>query len=159
DEVGDDANLALVRGLDELAEVVDAAVVAVDRVVVGDVVAAVPERRRVHRQQPDAVDPEPLQVVELLDQPAEVARAIVVAFEEAADVDLVEDGALEPERVLREPVARLLLRDCLDLGRGQRPRRLRRRAHADTCTTWDLPGSSRTKLRPRRHVYVSSASR
>ena len=59
-----------------------------------DVVAAVAQRRRVHRQQPDAVDAEPLEVVELLDQPAEVARAVVVAVEEAADVDLVEDGRL-----------------------------------------------------------------
>ena len=38
----------------------------------------------VHRQQPDAVDAEPLQVVELLGQPAEVAGAVAVAVEEAA---------------------------------------------------------------------------
>ena len=105
DQVGDHADPALVRRVDERAEVVDRAVVGMDREEVGDVVAAVPERRRVHRQQPDAVDPEPLQVVELLDQPAEVAGAVVVAVEEAADVDLVEDGALEPERVRLEPVA------------------------------------------------------
>ena len=73
DEVGDDAQPALVRGLDELADVLDRPVVGMDVVVVGDVVAAVAQRRLVHRQQPDAVDAEPLQVVELLDQPAEVA--------------------------------------------------------------------------------------
>ena len=58
------------------------AVVGLDREEVGDVVAAVAQRRGVERQQPDAVDAEPLQVVELLDQPAEVARAVAVAVEE-----------------------------------------------------------------------------
>ena len=103
-EVRDHADPALVRLLDELAEVLDRSVVGMDREEVGDVVAAVAQRRRVHRQQPDAVDAEPLQVVELVDEPAEVAGAVVVAVEEAADVDLVEDGALEPERVALEPL-------------------------------------------------------
>ena len=71
---------------------------------VRDVVAAVPQRRRVHRQEPDAVDAEPLQVVELLRQPAQVARPVVVAVEEAAQVHLVEDGPLEPQRVALEPL-------------------------------------------------------
>ena len=44
------------------------------------------------------VDAQPLQVVELLGQPAEVAGAVGVAVEEAAQVDLVEDGLLEPQR-------------------------------------------------------------
>src|SRR5581483_5518115 len=105
--VGDDAHAALVGLVDERAEVLDAAVVRVDRVVVRDDVAAVAERRCVHRQQPDAVDPEPLEVVELLRQPAEVAGSVVVPVEEAADVDLVEDGPLEPQRVGLEPLAGL----------------------------------------------------
>ncbi len=104
DEVGDHAHPALVRLLDELAEVVDRPVVGMDREEVRDVVAAVAERRLVHRQQPEAVDAEPLEVVELVDQAAEVARAVVVPVEEAADVDLVEDGALEPERIALEPL-------------------------------------------------------
>ncbi len=104
DQVGDHADAALVRLLDELAEVVDRPVVGMDREEVGDVVAAVAQRRVVHRQQPDAVDADPLEIVELVDQPAEVAGAVVVAVEEAADVDLVEDGRLEPERRALEPL-------------------------------------------------------
>jgi hypothetical protein len=73
-EVGDDAQAALVGGLEEGAHVLGGPVVGVDLQVVGDVVAAVAQRRAVVRQQPDAVDPEPLQVVELLGEPAEVAR-------------------------------------------------------------------------------------
>jgi hypothetical protein len=76
DEVGDDAQPALVGGLDEGPDVVDGAVVRMDLVVVGDVVAAVTQRAGEHRQQPHDVDAQPLQVVELLRQPAEVARAV-----------------------------------------------------------------------------------
>ena len=94
----------LVRLVDEAAEVVHDAVVGVDAEEVGDVVAAVAQRRGVHRQEPDAVDPEPLEVLELLGQPAQVAGAVAVAVEEAADVDLVEDRALEPQRIGLEPV-------------------------------------------------------
>ena len=107
DEVDDHPDPALVRRLDEGAEVLDRAVVRVDPVEVGDVVAAVAERRGVEGEQPDAVDPEPLQVVELLLQAAEVAGAVVVAVEERARVDLVEDRRLEPQRVRLEPVAGL----------------------------------------------------
>ena len=67
--------------------------------VVGDVVAAVAQRRVVERQQPEAVDAEPLQVVELLGQAAQVAGAVAVGVGEAADQHLVEDRPLVPERV------------------------------------------------------------
>ena len=59
--------------------------------------------------------PSHCEVVELLGQPAEVAAAVVVAVGEAADVDLVEDGPLEPERVGLEPL-RLLLAPRRSLG-------------------------------------------
>ena len=107
DEVGDHADAALVRRLDERVEVLDRAVVGMDRVEVGDVVPAVAKRRGIHRQEPDAVDAEPLEVVELVGEAAEVALAVVVAVGEAADVDLVEDRALEPQRVGLEPLAAL----------------------------------------------------
>ena len=132
-EVGDDAQPALVGGVDERPDVVDRPVVGVDLVVVGDVVAAVAQRAGEHRQQPDDVDAQPLQVVELLGQPAEVAGAVGVAVEEPAQVDLVEDGLLEPEGIGLEPMAR---------GRGGRWRR-----HVVfTRRTWPArsPGSRRT---------------
>jgi hypothetical protein len=104
DEVGDHADAALVGLLDEEPEVLDDAVVGVDAVEVGDVVPAVTKRRGVEGQQPDAVDAEPLEVVELLRQAAEVARPVVVRVEERPRVDLVEDGRLEPERLALEPM-------------------------------------------------------
>ena len=77
--------------------------------------------------------PEPLQVVELLGQPAEVARAVAVAVEEAADVDLVEDGRLEPQRLGLEPVAGIARAAATSL----------RLALGSTCA-WRPPGSRRT---------------
>ena len=69
--------------------------------VVADVVAAVAQRRGEERRQPEAVDAEPLQVVELVGQAAQVAGAVAVGVGEAADQHLVEDGALEPVGSLR----------------------------------------------------------
>ena len=77
-------------------EVAEVAELRQHREEVADVVAAVAQRRLVERQQPEAVDAEPLQVVELLDQAAEVAGAVAVGVGEAADEHLVEDGALVP---------------------------------------------------------------
>src|SRR3712207_9091874 len=66
---------------------------------VADVVPAVAQRRGEERRQPQAVDAEPLEVVQLVDHAAEVADAVGVAVGEAADEHLVEDGALVPLRV------------------------------------------------------------
>ena len=55
----------------------------VDGEEVADVVAAVAHGRGVEGQQPQAVDTEPLEVVELGPQPGQVADAVVVGVEEA----------------------------------------------------------------------------
>ena len=85
---------------DERLEIVERAVARMDVPVVGDVVAVVLERRGEERQQPQAGDAEPLQVVELLRQAGEVADAVVVAVEERLDVRLVDDRVLVPERIV-----------------------------------------------------------
>ena len=97
-QVGDDPDAAAVGVLQEGHQVADAPVVGVDVEEVADVVAAVADGRRVEGQHPDAVDAQPLDVVELLAQAAQVAGAVVVGVVEAADEHLVEDGVLEPAR-------------------------------------------------------------
>jgi len=77
DQVDDDPDAALVGSLDQLGELRHRAVLRGDRAVVGDVVAAVAQRRRVERQEPEAVDAEPAEVVELVDHAAQVADAVV----------------------------------------------------------------------------------
>ena len=93
DEVDDDPHAAGVHLLDELGEVGHGAVLAGDRGVVGDVVAAVAQRARVERRQPQAVDAEPLQVVEPVDQAPQVAAALARGVGERAQHDLVEHRA------------------------------------------------------------------
>ncbi len=166
DEVGDHADPALVRLCDELAEVLDGAEVRVDLEEVRDVVAAVLERRLVHRQEPDAVDAEPFEVVELLDEAAEVAEAVVVPVEEAADMDLVENGPLEPQRIALEPLLRhgssghvrnrVPDVSCRDTARWPRVPRTARRTTFRYWLFWTRPepGSGRVS---RRHVPRSSA--
>ena len=90
---------------DERLEVLERAVAGVHAPVVGDVVAVVFERRREERQDPQAGDAEPLQVIELLGDPREVADAVVVAVEERPDVRVVDDRVLVPERIGRQRLA------------------------------------------------------
>ena len=106
DQVHDHADAATVCLLDEQGDILDGAVVGQHRPVVGDVVAAVPQRALLERQEPDAVNAEPLEVFELGDQPGEVADAVVVPVVEGAHRQFVEHCLLEPEVVLDEPGAR-----------------------------------------------------
>ena len=102
DEVGDDADAAAVRGVQQLDEIVDGAELGQHLVEVADVVAAVAQRRVVERRQPKAVDAKPLQVVELFGQATQVTGAVGVGVVERAHQHLVEHRALEPGAILRQ---------------------------------------------------------
>src|SRR5215467_5879873 len=71
-----------------------------DAEIVGDVVAPVLIRGRHRGRQPDAVHPQPLQVVQAGDHPAQVAVTVAIGIPPGADVDLVQGGALPPARPL-----------------------------------------------------------
>jgi hypothetical protein len=99
DEVGDDAQAALVSFSDEGFEVFDRAVGGVDVEVVGDVVTVVFEGGRVHGHDPEAVHAQFLEIVQFTGQAGEVAVPVAVAVAKGADVDLIEDGVFVPEGV------------------------------------------------------------
>ena len=101
DQLGDDAEAARMRGGDEALDVGHRAVVGMHRAVVGDVVAVVAPRRGIERQQPDRVDAELGDVVELRHQAGEIADAVIVGIEERLDVQLIDDRVLVPERIVR----------------------------------------------------------
>jgi hypothetical protein len=84
------------RRVQELLEVRHGPVGGMDTVEVGDVVAIVAERRGVHGQDPQAIDPQLLEVVEPFGQSDEVADTIPVGVLERLDVHLVEDRVLVP---------------------------------------------------------------
>ena len=96
DQIGDDAQAAGVGRVEKSLEVLDGAVGGMDAVEIGDVVAVVAQGRRVHGQDPQAVDAEVPYVVQALGQPGEVSDAVPVGVAERLDVDLVEDGVLVP---------------------------------------------------------------
>src|SRR5262249_39344695 len=98
-EVGHDPQAPGVGLLDQLHGVGQHAVSGQNGEEVGNVVAAVPEGRLVEGQEPDAVDPQPLQVVEPAGEASQVTLAVDVAIGEAPDEDFVEDGLLVPPGV------------------------------------------------------------
>ena len=95
-EVEEDPDAPRTRLGHELVERVEIAEVRVDVSVVGDVVAPVEVRGGVDRRQPYAIDPEPSQVIEMLDDPPEVADAVAVRVREGPNVDLVQDPVAPP---------------------------------------------------------------
>jgi hypothetical protein len=98
-QLGDDPQTAVVGLADEAADVAQHAVVRVDTREIGDVVAVVAQRRGIEREDPDRGDAQVLQVIELLRQAGEIALAVRVAVPERADMDLVDDRVLVPERI------------------------------------------------------------
>ena len=96
DQVEQHRHVALAARRDERVEVRERAEVGMDVAVVRDVVAPVVVRRRHRRVEPDPVDPEPLEVVEPVDDPAQVADPVAVGVRERARVDLIENAVAPP---------------------------------------------------------------
>ena len=109
-QIGDHPDSAPVGLFEHYPDVLDRAALCCHRAIVRDVVAAVSKRRRVERQQPEAVDAEPVQVVELLDDAGDIPDAVAVRVVEGPRQQLVEDRPLEPVRPGPEH------RRCLDAG-------------------------------------------
>ena len=100
DELRDHPQIASFGFLHEAAEVLHGAKGGVDGAVVRDVVAVVAAGARIERHQPQRGDAEVAQIVELLGQPGEIADAVAVAVGECLDVQLINDGVLEPQAVI-----------------------------------------------------------
>jgi hypothetical protein len=95
-EVDQDADPTIARLLDEAREVAQVAEVAVDAVVVGDVIAVVPPGRGLEREQPEGGDAERRKVVEPAAQPLEVADAVAVGVGKGPHRKLVDERVLVP---------------------------------------------------------------
>ena len=97
-QVHDQPHAARVQLGDQLVELRQRAEQRVDVLVVADVVAVVGLRRGVDRREPQDVDAEVGQVVQPLQDAAEVTDAVAVGVLERARIDLVDDGAGPPGR-------------------------------------------------------------
>jgi hypothetical protein len=96
DEVDDHPDPVVGRLGDERLGLGRAAELGVDLAIVGDVVAAVAQRRAIPRVDPHGVDPEVAQIAQTRPHPGDVAGAVAVAVGERPDVDLVDDGVAPP---------------------------------------------------------------
>src|SRR5437870_13764159 len=64
--------------------------------VIGNVIAKIGHRRRVNRREPDGVNAEPAQVIQLAGDTREVSYPIPIAIEKTAWVDLINHARLPP---------------------------------------------------------------
>ena len=83
----------------EAVEVVERAEHGIDVAVVADVVAEVEHRRRKNGREPDGVDAEPRQVVEVGADPGEVTDPVRGRARERAGIDLIHHRGLPPRGV------------------------------------------------------------
>ena len=108
DQVGHDPQATGVGFLDQFDGVGQHPVGGQDREEVGDVVAAVPQGRLVERQQPEAVDTQPLQVVETAGESSQVTLTVAIGIVEPAHENFVEDRLLVPPGIALIRVHRAL---------------------------------------------------
>src|SRR5262245_3595551 len=87
-------------GFQQFLEVVEGTVLRVDTRVSSNVVAVVPQRRRIERQEPERCDTQILEVIQLRCQAAKGAVSIANTVEEGSDVDLINDCVFIPEQVV-----------------------------------------------------------
>jgi hypothetical protein len=96
DHVEDDSDVVLAAFGDEVVHVREGAVLWVDGLVIGDVVAEVNLRRGVHGSDPYSVHAEVLKVVEARGDAVEIADTVAVGILVGTRIDLVHDGVLPP---------------------------------------------------------------
>lgn len=71
-----------------------------DRAIIRNVVAIIAQRGWEERHQPDGIDPQIPQIVELLSEALEIPNAVAIAIVKRADVHLIENCVLIPKSVL-----------------------------------------------------------
>src|SRR6184192_573630 len=80
------------RGIQKHPEIIERAEIRINIEIIGNIVTIVAQRRRIERQQPDGGDPEFLEIIQLLHEPAKIAHAVAIAVAKSLDVQLVDDG-------------------------------------------------------------------
>ncbi|CCX63776.1 putative uncharacterized protein [Firmicutes bacterium CAG:791] len=88
-EIHQDVHVALFGFGDQTVHVVHCAKARVDAVIIGNIVALIGKRRAVDRGEPDNIDAELLEIIELADDAGEITDAVSVGIIEALRVDLI----------------------------------------------------------------------
>jgi len=99
DEFDYHLKVSIVRSVEERFEISDGSVTRVNIHVVRDVITVITERRRKERQQPDTGDTQILEIVQFLNKALEVSDPITIAVGERLDVEFIDNGIFEPQRI------------------------------------------------------------
>ena len=136
DKIENDANVVFAAVFDQTIEVFERPVGRVDILVVRNVIAKIDLRRREARRDPDCVDAELLQIVELRCDPVQITHAVIVTVGKAARVNFIEDGMLPPGMALGINRTRCLLCDDREV---MKPWRRRSQTTARFLTSYRIP--------------------
>ena len=107
DLVDDHLQAERVRPRDERVEIRERAEDRVDVAIVGDIIAEVGHRRPEEGRQPNRLDTQARDMVEVRGDAGQVADAVAVRIGEAARIDLIDGGAVPPGTVLGAVLGRL----------------------------------------------------
>ena len=90
---------AMMSSVEERLEIAQRSIRGVDIGVVGDVVSIVAQWRWEERQEPDAGDPQVLQIIETRQQSREITDAVVIRIRKRANMELIDNRILVPEGI------------------------------------------------------------
>ena len=107
DLIDDDLHAERVRAGDERVEVGKRAEDRVDVAIIGHVIAEIGHRRPEEGRQPDRLDAQARDMVEVRGDAGQVADAVAIRIGEAARIDLIDGGAVPPGTVLGAILGRL----------------------------------------------------
>src|SRR5689334_4407291 len=96
DQLRNDFDVPSVRLLQKLFKIGKRSIIRMDIAVFGYIKAIIFQGRRKEWQQPDGVDSQIIEVVELLNQPLKIANAIAVPIKEGPHGYLINDRILKP---------------------------------------------------------------
>ena len=96
DQVHDNTYTAAVSSLQQFLEIGHASVKRVYGPIIGHIIARVHHRRGVDRSQPDSVNAQVIQVIQLCSYAAQIPRTVPIGIVIAARLDLAHDAMLPP---------------------------------------------------------------
>jgi hypothetical protein len=97
-EFGNHPQPAFMCLLEKGAKIIERPVAWVHREIIGDIVSVIAQGRRIKREQPNCGYAEIAEIAELPAQPTKVPDSVVVAIGERFDMELINNGILEPKR-------------------------------------------------------------
>lgn len=95
-DINDDPDPALMGLFHQLRKIFHRSVFGLNGRVVRNIVAAITHRRRIERRNPQRIHPQPLQIIEVLNQPTEIPGTAPFRIAEGTQKDFIKDCRAEP---------------------------------------------------------------